>query len=1093
MLKRSFWGLFAAIWLLSGVALSGTGLQSFAAAPPTPGDRLEAVLARGITDAYEPRDVARDFAEDVEKIHLVVKAAGEPVSLRATWIAVNAEGYAANHTLLQSSLSLRAGQRGALWIGAPRGGFGPGDYRVDLAAGGAPALSLPFKVVPTLPPAALADATAVPSGHNLALAALGGKIEQATSAYDGSWAATNLIDGVPFLREGRGCRSTCGWSSKDATSPQEIVLSFYQGREATITAIVVDTTTAETITRYDRMAKHIEVWTSVSGAASGFSRVAGARLHPRPTEQIITLPPTRARFVKLRLLSNRGGSYTQLGEVKVIEARDGPSILAGAPKNLALPALGGTVVRFTARRQHGLLSRLVDGRDPESSWQSGDGPYGPASYLPQEFVFAFRGDQTALIERVVLASAKRDDPATWPKVVTVAVSTESPIDGFREIRRATLSQTPGEQTLAIGDRARFLKLRVLQNYGGRYTSLGQVKILEGTAPGYESVLLTNAAQTAAAMGAAAQADEPGIGLEKEPNNTPAEANPLELGRRTKGTIDPLGESDTYRLTIPGAGPSVLTVELMGRPNIRTSLSLQDATGKPLARFDPGRIPSQRTVFSWQVQPGDHLLQVTEPPISLVMIWDTSGSMGADDVKNLREAMEAYLDQVRPGDRLNLIRFSGAPTEPNAVEVLLPEFTDNRERLKSATSGKFFANGGTPFYDAVEKGISLLSGMQGNRAIVVMTDGADTTSRLDHAGFWRVLEEKRIRLYTVGLGSELKTYEQTIGTTGSGVLNHAALATNGRFFFARTAEELKGYYQQIADELRTTSTYYLRATVSQGPGGLAVAATGERIAAVSAPSQIELILDGSGSMKRRLGGRMMIDIAKDVMSQIIRELPDDARVALRLYGHRIREGRPGDCRDTELAFPFGKIDKAKMLAKVRSIAALGTTPIAYTLQQVARDFGATPGEKLVILVTDGKEECKGDPAAAVAGLQAKGLKVRLNVVGFALADAATKRDMERVAAMTGGKFFDAQNAKALTQAIQQALAVPYDVVDAAGTRVGTGVTGQDRIALPEGVYTIIVRASGTPIFVPDVRIAPGGFTKVVLRKEGQEVGIQVQGP
>ncbi len=263
--------------------------------------------------------------------------------------------------------------------------------------------------------------------------------------------------------------------------------------------------------------------------------------------------------------------------------------------------------------------------------------------------------------------------------------------------------------------------------------------------------------------------------------------------------------------------------------------------------------------------------------------------------------------------------------------------------------------------------------------------------------------------------------------------------------------------------------------------------------MSAPSQIELILDGSGSMKRRLGGRMMIDIAKDVMSQIIRELPDDARVALRLYGHRIREGRPGDCQDTELAFPFGKIDKAKMLAKVRSISALGTTPIAYTLQQVARDFGATPGEKLVILVTDGKEECKGDPAAAVAGLQAKGLKVRLNVVGFALADAATKRDMERVAAMTDGKFFDAQNAKALTQAIQQALAVPYDVVDAAGTRVGTGVTGQDRIALPEGVYTIIVRASGKPIFVPDVRIAPGGFTKVLLRKEGQEVGIQVQGP
>lgn len=55
------------------------------------------------------------------------------------------------------------------------------------------------------------------------------------------------------------------------------------------------------------------------------------------------------------------------------------------------------------------------------------------------------------------------------------------------------------------------------------------------------------------------------------------------------------------------------------------------------------------------------------------------------------------------------------------------------------------------------------------------------------------------------------------------------------------------------------------------------ATGERIPTVSAPPQVELILDASGSMKRKIGGRMMIDEAKDAMAQIIEGLPD-VRVA-----------------------------------------------------------------------------------------------------------------------------------------------------------------------------------------------------------------------
>ncbi|HLE77623.1 MAG TPA: hypothetical protein VJA65_04340 [bacterium] len=82
-----------------------------------------------------------------------------------------------------------------------------------------------------------------------------------------------------------------------------------------------------------------------------------------------------------------------------------------------------------------------------------------------------------------------------------------------------------------------------------------------------------------------------------------------------------------------------------------------------------------------------------------------------------------------------------------------------------------------------------------------------------------------------------------------------------------------------------------------------------------------------------------------------------------------------------------------------------------------------------------------------------------------------RPLTCVAKLTGGRFFDASNAKALTRAIQESLAVPYEVQDFAGEVVARGTTGQAAASVPEGVYTIVVRAAGTPITVRDVRVAP----------------------
>jgi hypothetical protein len=246
-------------------------------------------------------------------------------------------------------------------------------------------------------------------------------------------------------------------------------------------------------------------------------------------------------------------------------------------------------------------------------------------------------------------------------------------------------------------------------------------------------------------------------------------------------------------------------------------------------------------------------------------------------------------------------------------------------------------------------------------------------------------------------------------------------------------------------------------------------------------------------KRKIDGKLKIDVAKEVMSDIIQNLPKEMEVALRVYGHRIREGRSGDCQDSQLIVPFGKLNKAKLLHQVQKIKALGTTPLAYSLEMAAGDFPKGSGEKLIVLVTDGKEECGGEPAKVAQRLVLEGLNVRVNVVGFALADENVKQDMRHVAEITGGYFFDAQNRQGLRASLKSALAVPFDVVDTNGVQVGSGLTGQGSIQVPEGLYSVIVRGAGEPIVVPDVRIICDQYCRVEVKKEGQEIGTRTLGP
>jgi surface antigen len=243
----------------------------------------------------------------------------------------------------------------------------------------------------------------------------------------------------------------------------------------------------------------------------------------------------------------------------------------------------------------------------------------------------------------------------------------------------------------------------------------------------------------------------------------------------------------------------------------------------------------------------------------------------------------------------------------------------------------------------------------------------------------------------------------------------------------------------------------------------------------------------------VNGRLKMDVAREVMREVIRAIPTGTDVALRTYGRTIAEGRPRDCQDTELLQPLGKIDHPTLLRQIDQIHALGTTPIAYSLEQAAHDFSDEPGQKIIILITDGKEECGGKVQETAASFRARGLDVMINVVGFALADRTTKEIMEQVAAVTGGRFYDATNQTELVDAIHKAIAAPFELRDAAGERMAVGTTGADPVEPPEGLFELLVRTVGESLMVPEVPIEHGHWTRVELKKAGEEVDARILGP
>lgn len=140
---------------------------------------------------------------------------------------------------------------------------------------------------------------------------------------------------------------------------------------------------------------------------------------------------------------------------------------------------------------------------------------------------------------------------------------------------------------------------------------------------------------------------------------------------------------------------------------------------------------------------------TEAPFEVALLLDTSGSTRAD-VNLIRQAANAFINALRPGDRIAIVAFKDRTNAGSTLATVdvLSGLTDDRKVLRAAIESLGSSNG-TPYYDALLRIADDVfrqpprAEVRGRRAVVALTDGVDSASD-------SIYEEAREKLLRAGL-------------------------------------------------------------------------------------------------------------------------------------------------------------------------------------------------------------------------------------------------------------------------------------------------------------------------------------------------------
>ena len=215
---------------------------------------------------------------------------------------------------------------------------------------------------------------------------------------------------------------------------------------------------------------------------------------------------------------------------------------------------------------------------------------------------------------------------------------------------------------------------------------------------------------------------------------------------------------------------------------------------PYNRLVTGLEPDNFRIFEDNVEQEVVNFSSEDVPISIGVILDHSGSM-TNKLGKAKEAAFEFFKTANPEDEFFLVGF-------NDRSELLSPFTNNVEDLQSRMLSAS-AKGRTALLDAIYLGLNQMRrARNGKRALLIISDGGDNSSRYNEKDIKRLVREADTQLYSIGIFDALddrtRTPEELYGPS---LLNEMTELTGGRAFTVENLNDLPDIAANIGMELR----------------------------------------------------------------------------------------------------------------------------------------------------------------------------------------------------------------------------------------------------------------------------------------------------
>ncbi len=804
--------------------------------------------------------------------------------------------------------------------------------------------------------------------------------------------------------------------------------------------------------------------------------------------RVLEFDPVETQEIRLTV-EDIGSEESSRMHTRLIEfmAFEGPlddkseSVLSRGGSNISRIDYGGSVFHTTedTRRNVAHLLTAPDGRDyfrwrrDEKSWTS-------------PVILAFQANRTALVDSIELWPADHEERRRHlPHLMKISASEEEPFQGYTAVGEYEImtGELPWRIEFPEPVAARFLRLEFKHREEFDEISIGELVVLEGSAPGYESVLIRGDGvgwrhreqpTLDSLMG------EDAAKVRKiEADFFPENAAKLDQNEWAGSRLDGPELQHSYRITVDyQSRTEVPELQLHMAPFVRGRVRVLDGEGKLVEIPEPERRGGTSLIYQLSVDPGDYLVEVTSAPVYLFMGFDTSGSMGRA-LPITRSSLPGLLKDLPEGVYIALASSLKDP-ETGKHFTLFSPYSRDAEALEQANGAMFDARrGGSDWYNFLRDMLewaddNLPSGGIGAKVLV-----ADGVGSGNYFTMWDRLHMTSQRLYTVGWGSQtlrLDHMDSNTGWTAARGLFNAAWFCNGRYFEPQADHELVESYEEVLRDVQSPVDYALRFHVRRRQPGqfITKAPAGENL-------PILFVLDASGSMLIELEDRTRLDVAFDVIEQVVNTLPDDAEVGLRVYGHRYRsfgDERARAAVDSELLIPVGPLDREAFIRTVRSINARGATPLAHTIEQIPRDLRGLDRPRVIVL-TDGVESFRRDPVAKSRALRQQHPDMEYIVIGFMIDQMVDRENLRGMADGGEGVYYNATDGPSLVRSLEQAISpvIRYALYDREGQEVFAGKFG-DSHELPEGTYALRAMIDDGVAEIP-IRVRKGRATLITV--------------